>query len=148
MVFSKHFLSTRYYPALIQEVDYTVQSCDDFLHLGNQVKTLRVASNTCNENHLRELNLSGLNNLTELIIGDQCFKYVKTVTIVNMPVLSTLTVGNHSFCTFDNVSSVFVREYESIFTLINCPQLQTLQIGDSFQKYGGCTLQSWICFSS
>ena len=108
-----------------------VISCKmDWDCVDKHVGVIEVSDGCCNEEGLKELDLSRFVNLRELKVGSECFKYVKKVNICGLRELERMIVGSKSFRR-DNDSK------GGSFYLKNCPRLKELRITGvrSFEDY-------------
>ena len=97
------------------------------------VESIEVSDGCCNEEGLKELDLSGFVNLRELNVGDECFEYVKKVNICGLRELERVCIGMNSFTRHKNDLG---KDPNRHFYLKNCPKLKSLKIGRySFSDY-------------
>ena len=92
------------------------------------------------------MNLSSLDNLESIEIGDECFESVKTFQIDGLNRLKSIKIGKNSF-TQNNQSeriyyyssSILVNsDVNKSFHILNCESLESIQIGKfSFSDFGG-----------
>ena len=106
-----------------------VHSWDELNALDAATETIIVADDSCNDDDgATELDLSRFENLTSLIVGDDCFGYVTTMNVVEMDNLESIRIGMHSFGSYE--------EADYSFSVKNCSRLKELRIGpDSFRKW-------------
>ncbi len=92
-------------------------------------ETIIVADDSCNnDDGATELDLSRFENLTSLIVGDNCFGYVTTMNVVEMDNLESIRIGMHSFDSYEDA------DYS--FSVKNCSSLKELRVGPgSFRKW-------------
>ena len=92
-------------------------------------ETIIVADGSCNnDDGATELDLSRFENLTSLIVGDNCFEYVTTMNVVEMDNLDTIRIGMNSFNSHE--------EADYSFSVKNCSSLKELRVGPgSFRKW-------------
>ena len=96
-----------------------------------EVTDLTISSNCCNE--LNELDLSKLEWLRSINIGNDCFGSVQTFEIDGLNQLKTIKIGSNSFRLY-NIGNDESRS----FHILNCESLELIQIGEwSFSDYGG-----------
>ena len=99
-----------------------VISCKrDWDCVDKRVGVIEVSDGCCNEEGLKELDLSGFVNLRELKVGNECFSYVKEVKLIGLSELESVVIGSKSFR----------RDGDSrggSFYLKNCPKLRELRI--------------------
>ena len=109
-----------------------VTSASVLLH--NHVEELHVIGGCCNEEGLKELDLSGFMNLRELNVANECFEYVKKVNICGLRELERMIVGSKSFT---KEKDECLNEKDGRFYLKNCPRLRELRITGvrSFSDY-------------
>ena len=92
------------------------------------------------------MNLSSLDNLESIEIGDESFESVKTFQIDGLNRLKSIKIGKNSF-TQNNQSERIYYYSSSIsiksdinksFHILNCESLESIQIGEySFSDFGG-----------
>lgn len=100
--------------------------------LSSLVVSLVIASNTCNFTKPKNLNLSFLESLRILTVGEKCFTNVTTFSVSNLQHLTSVTIGAKSF-TWKYTGTA---RGSSIFRVTACYSLQTLMIGaKSFSDY-------------
>ena len=91
-------------------------------------------------NLVLHLDWTKCSNLTELIIGDDCFMNVNQFVLDGLNSLQSINIGDNSFNTQKDVeTSDHVGSYRSrCFSITNCKQLASIQIGRfSFTDYRG-----------
>ena len=97
------------------------------------VESIEVSDKCCNEEGLRELDLSGFVNLMELKVGSECFMYVDEVKLIGMSELESVVIGMNSFTQHKNDHGDDSNRH---FYLKNCPKLKSLKMGRySFSDY-------------
>ena len=105
-----------------------VHSWDELNALDASTETIIVADGSCNNGGATELDLSRFENLTSLIVGDNCFIYVTTMNVVEMDNLESIRIGMHSFSSYE--------EADYSFSVKNCSSLKELRVGPgSFRKW-------------
>ena len=113
---------------------YTVTNWDSYLSIPLYVTALTVAYSSCHDNNINVVDLSSFKFLRSVVIGNECFKYVRILSIVGLNWLESVSIGYRSFD-----SSTLVDG--SQFKIVNCPQLKSLSIGGwSFGRYNGFEL--------
>ena len=105
------------------------------------VESIEVSDGCCNEEGLKELDLSGFVNLRELMVGDECFENVKKVNICGLKELEKMIVGSKSFT---KEKDVWLYEKDGCFNLKNCPKLKELRVTGvrSFSDYSVCEIEN------
>ena len=105
--------------------------------IDKHVRVIEVSDRCCDEEGLKELDLSGFVNLRELKVGNECFEYVKKVYICGLRELESVIIGSRSFRR-DNDSK------GGSFYLKNCPKLRELRITGvrSFEDFSVCEIES------
>ena len=119
-----------------------VISCKrDWDCIDKRVRVIEVSNGCCNEEGLKELDLRGFVNLRRLKVGNECFKYVKKVSICGLRELERMIVGSKSFTKEKNV---YLFEKDGRFYLKNCPKLRELRITGvlSFSDYSVCEIEN------
>ena len=114
---------------------YTVTNWDSYLSIPLYVTALTVAYSSCHDNNINVVDLSSFKFLRSVVIGNECFKYVRILSIVGLNWLESVSIGYRSF---GSDGSLLVG---SEFKIVNCPQLKSLSIGyRSFGRYNGFEL--------
>ena len=114
---------------------YTVNNRNTLLSIPWYVTALTVTANSCNDDTINVVDLSSFKFLRSVVIGNECFKYVRILSIVGLNWLESVSIGYRSF---GSDGSLLVG---SEFKIVNCPQLKSLSIGYwSFRRYNGFEL--------
>ena len=101
--------------------------------LHNCVEELRVIDGCCNEEGLKELDLSVFVNLRELKVGNECFENVNEVKLIGLSELESVEIGMSSFTKKKYGGG---KDPDRHFYLKNCPKLKSLKMGRySFSDY-------------
>ena len=115
---------------------YTVNNWDSYLSIPLYVTALTVAYSSCHDNNINVVDLSSFKFLRSVVIGNECFQYVRIFSIVGLNWLESVSIGTYSFWVG---SSSSLKGSE--FKIVNCPQLKSLSIGYySFGRYNGFEL--------
>ena len=110
-----------------------IASMKDWESADRLVGTIVVDSGCCNAEELKSLDLTKLQNLRELHVGDDCFKHVETVVIDGLKYLESVVVGE---CSFRKEEMITNQPTCRSLHLINCDSLKDLTIGAfSFSDY-------------
>ena len=97
--------------------------------------SLSIPNNACNSNLLTIFDLSALNLLQSISIGDSNFMYVNEFIINNLFDLKSITIGQNSFTT---TRGSYGDNPSRSFHILNCDQLESISIGAySFSDYSG-----------
>ena len=108
--------------------------------LHNCVEELCVIDGCCNNEGLKELDLSVFVNLRELKVGNECFEYVKKVNICGLRELERMIVGSKSFT---KEKDEWFSKKDGRFYLKDCPKLKSLKMGRySFSDYTVCEIEN------
>ena len=112
-------------------IRYTVNSIETFLSIPLYVTALTVNGGSCNEDNIAVVDLSSFKFLRSVVMGSNCFRYVKIFSIVGLNWLESVSIGAYSFGYFGDMW------VGSQFKIVNCPQLKWLSIkgGYSFDRY-------------
>ena len=97
-----------------------VKNDDDFLLLDESVELIEVKKEVCNDEDFEEWEMNEYVRLRELIVGDECFQFVKDLKIVGLNALEKVEIGKQCFC---KVSG-------GVFEMRNCEKLKSVKIGD------------------
>ena len=92
----------------------------DFLSLDEDVEVIEVKNGMCNNEAFDEWSMEEYMRLRELIVGDECFQFVKDLRIVGLSALEKVEIGKQCFC---KVSG-------SEFEMRDCAKLKSVRIGD------------------
>ena len=105
-----------------------------------RVGVIEVSYGCCNEEGLKELDLSGFVNLRELKVDNECFMYVDEVKMIGLSELESVEIGMNSFTQHKNS---FGKNPNRHFYLKNCPKLKSLKMGyGSFSDYSVCEIEN------
>ena len=74
-----------------------VKNSDDLRKAGESTNKIVVKSGTCNDPRICEWDLSRCKELTELVVGDNCFQHVKEFKLIRMSKLKSVEIGMNSF---------------------------------------------------
>ena len=93
---------------------------DDFLLLDESVEVIEVKKGVCNDEDFEEWEMNEYARLRELIVGDECFQFVKDLKIVGLNALEKVEIGKQCFC----------KASGGVFEIRNCEKLKSVRIGD------------------
>ena len=93
---------------------------DDFLLLDESVEVIEVKKGVCNDEDFEEWEMNEYVRLRELIVGDECFQFVKDLKIVGLNALEKVEIGKQCFC----------KASGGVFEIRNCEKLKSVRIGD------------------
>ena len=97
-----------------------VKNDDDFLLLDEEVEVIEVKNGVCNDEDFEEWEMGEYVRLRELIVGDECFQFVKDLMIVGLNALEKVEIGKQCFC----------KASGGVFEMRNCEKLKSVKIGD------------------
>ena len=97
-----------------------VRCNNDFLALDEDVEVIRVRNGVCNNEAFDEWSMEEYVRLRELIVGDECFQFVKDLRIVGLNALEKVDVGKECFC----------KASGGVFEMRDCEKLESVKIGD------------------
>ena len=97
-----------------------VKNDDDFLLLDENVEGIEVKNGVCNDEDFEEWEMEEYVRLRELIVGDECFHFVKDVKIVGLNALEKVEIGKQCFC----------KASGGVFEMRNCEMVKSVKIGD------------------
>ena len=111
-------------------IDITpILDCSELENLHLNATSLIMESNACNSNNVTIFNLTDYESIVLIDIGDYNLMYVNRFVIDELNHLNSLKIGINSFGSYDE---------ESIFQILNCNELELIEIGRySFSDYGG-----------
>ena len=93
---------------------------EDFVLLDEDVEVIEVKKGVCNDEAFEEWNMNEYVRLRELIVGDECFQFVKDLKIVGLNALEKVEIGKECFC----------KASGGVFEIRNCEKLKSVKIGD------------------
>ena len=111
----------------------TVTSWNQLNSLNTKVSQITIPSKRLNDASLTVLDLSRFRRLKRLVIGDECFRYVKEIRLTGLYYLESVEIGMNSFTKNKNSYG-----YDSTrhFCLKDCPKLKSMKVGRySFSDY-------------
>ena len=92
----------------------------DFVLLDESVEVIEVKNGMCNDEVFDEWEMAEYVRLRELIVGDECFQFVKDVKIVGLNALEKVEIGKECFC----------KASGGVFEMRDCEKLKSVRIGD------------------
>ena len=105
--------------------------------LDSGITELTVSNNSLNDASLTVLDLTRFKRLKKIVIGDECFMYVRELWLIGLSELERVEIGMNSF---RNSNSYDPNRH---FYLKNCPKLKSLKIGlSSFSDYSVCVIEN------
>ena len=97
-----------------------VKNDDDFVLLDENVEVIEVKKGVCNNEAFDEWSMDEYVRLRELIVGDECFQFVKDLKIVGLNSLEKVEIGKQCFC----------KASGGVFEMRDCERLKSVKIGD------------------
>ena len=92
----------------------------DFVLLDEDVEGIEVKNGMCNNEAFDEWSMEEYVRLRELIVGDECFQFVKDLKIVGLNALEKVEIGKQCFC----------KASGGVFEMKDCAKLKSVRIGD------------------
>ena len=93
---------------------------DDFVLLDEDVEGIEVKNGMCNNEAFDEWGMEEYARLRELIVGDECFQFVKDLRIVGLNALEKVDIGKQCFC----------KTSGGVFKMRDCEKLKSVKIDD------------------
>ena len=113
-----------------------VKNDDDFVLLDEDVEGIEVKNGMCNNEAFEEWEMNEYVRLRELIVGDECFKFVKDLKIVGLNALEKVEIGKECYC----------KASGGVFEMRDCEKLKSVKIGDgSFVGVVSVVFESECC---
>ena len=97
-----------------------VKKDDDFVLLDEDVEGIEVKNGMCNNEAFDEWSMEEYVRLRELIVGDECFQFVKDLRIVGLNALEKVEIGKQCFC----------KASGGVFEMRDCERMRSVKIGD------------------
>ena len=117
-----------------------VKNSEDLDRAGESTNKIVVESGACNDPSTCEWDLSKCKELTELVVGDNCFQHVEVFKLIEMSKLKSVEIGKNSFTQHKNSAGKNPNRH---FYLKNCPKLKSLKMGCySFSDYTVIEIES------
>lgn len=109
----------------LEEENMLVISSDDMLFdTDNTRDVIQMNDGLCNDSDIVNWRLNAYPQLRELVVGDNCLKYVKGLQLRSMKMLESVEIGENCF-----------TESETVLEVSGCKMLEQLSIGaGSFLK--------------
>lgn len=109
-----------------------IQRDEDFYRMDSTITSIRMNDGLCNESVMNEWDLSVYPNLTELVVGDDCIRHMRSVVLSEFACLEKVTIG----CNCGGSAA------GGRFELAHCGQLRSVRIGsDSCVEWGEFVLK-------
>ena len=120
-----------------EDTERVIVRCNkDFVLLDEDVEVIEVKKGVCNDEAFEEWNMNEYVRLRELIVGDECFQFVKDLRIVGLNALEKVEIGRECFC----------KASGGAFEMRNCEKLKSVKIGDgSFVSFVSVVFESLFC---
>ena len=93
---------------------------EDFVLLDEDVEVIEVKKGVCNDEAFEEWSMDEYVRLRELIVGDECFQFVKDLKIVGLNALEKVEIGKQCFC----------KASGGVFEMRDCEKLKSVKICD------------------
>ena len=97
-----------------------VKNDDDFLLLDENVEVIEVKKGVCNDEVFEEWGIDEYVRLRELIVGDECFQFVKDLRIVGLNALEKVEIGKQCF----------YKASGGVFEMRDCEKVKSVKIWD------------------
>ena len=94
-----------------------------------EVTEIRVDDKKCNSVFLGTFDFSQYKNLKRVVIGNDCYKHVRKVTLVGLSELESVVIGRNSFTKNKDGKYPNSSKRNRRFYLKNCPKLKSLKMG-------------------
>ena len=108
-------------PATVIGFASVIVKCNkDFVSLDENVEVIEVKNGMCNDEAFDEWEMDEYVRLRELIVGDECFQFVKDLKIVGLNALEKVEIGKQCFC----------KASGGVFEMRDCEKLKSVKIGD------------------
>ena len=105
----------------VNTVGRVIVKCNmDFLYLDEDVEVIEVKNGMCNNEAFDEWDMEEYVRLRELIVGDECFQFVKDLKIVGLNALEKVEIGKQCFC----------KASGGVFEMRDCEKVKSVRIGD------------------
>ena len=91
----------------------------DFFNLDSRITSICMNDGLCNNSAITKWDFSVYANLKDLVVGDDCIRYVKSVVLSGFTRLEKVSIG--SYCCVSAVRGSLV--------ILHCNELRTLSIG-------------------
>ena len=123
-------------PATVIGFASVIVKCNkDFVSLDENVEVIEVKNGMCNNEAFEEWSMEEYVRLRELIVGDECFQFVKDLKIVGLNALEKVKIGKQCFCETSG----------GVFEMRDCEKLKSVKIGDcSFVSVMSVVFESMI----
>ena len=123
-----------------KELKVEITHLNDWLNLEGNLTILTIPSNSCNERELNVFDVSKLNHLKRIEIGDDCFENVSEVRLIGLKQIKSIVIGRNSFTRYKNEEG---KDPSRHFYLKQCPLIKSLKIGrGSFSDYSVCEIEN------
>ena len=111
------------------ENELIVEEDEDIFYVDSTTDRIVVKSGLCNDDDIREWDLSGCERLVELIVGDNCLQYLSEWKLSGLKCLEKVEIGVGCMC----------KSEGGVFEVSGCEKLRSVKMGD------GCCVK-WSSF--
>ena len=126
-----------------------MNTTSDNVYCSYKITKIVIHDDLMNKESDIEMNVSNCLNVEEIVIGNNCGKYITRFIISNLSKLRTIIIGSNSFTRLDYSSQSFldnlgrIADENHIFIIQNCSSLEAITIGShSFSDYYHFQLES------
>ena len=119
-----------------------IHNWNEWKNVSKRVTDLVIPSNCCNEEEWTVFDVSGLQWLKSIEIGDDCFEHVNEVKLIGLNRLESVVIGKNCFtkCKKDWPRNTYATRH---FYLKNCEKVKELKMGHhSFSDYSVCEIEN------
>ena len=112
-----------------------MNSTSDNVYCSYKITKIVIHDDLMNKESDIEMNVSNCLNVEEIVIGNNCGKYITRFIISNLSKLRTIIIGSNSFTRLDYSSQSFldnlgrIADENHIFIIQNCSSLEAITIG-------------------
>ena len=104
--------------ALEEEKLHLIDSDEAFFVKDKKINVIHMNDRRCNDSDIVNWRLNAYPQLRELVVGDNCLKYVNGLQLKNMKMLEKVEIGENCF-----------TENETVLDVTGCKKLEQLSIG-------------------
>ena len=112
------------------ENELIVKEDEIIFYVNSRTERIVVKSGLCNDDDIREWDLSKCGRLVELVVGDNCLQYLRGLKLSGLKCLEKVVIGMGCMC----------KSEGGVFEVSGCERLRSVVIG------GGCCVK-WSSFT-
>ena len=120
----------------------SISDLKDIYTIDKTIGEIVIGDNCCNENSIKELDISWFPFLKAFKVGDKSCCCITGLQLTNLALLEKVEIGTSSFASQESCNRLNEQSKDGHFYLKKCARLRELKIGCwSFMDYSVCKIE-------